>query len=47
MSEADTTRLDAKCVMAIITGAVRTERFCDGVLLGFFKDGSIRKWVNS
>lgn len=31
--------------MALITGAVRAERFCDGALLGFFKDGSIRKWL--
>ena len=26
--------LDAKCVMALIVGAVRAERFCDGALLG-------------
>lgn len=45
MREADVSRLDAKCVMAIIMGAVRAERFCDGALLGFFKDGSIRKWL--
>ncbi|MFQ8599328.1 MAG: DUF6508 domain-containing protein [Oscillospiraceae bacterium] len=31
-------------VMALIM-AVRAERFCDGALLGFFKDGSIRKWL--
>lgn len=45
MSEADVSRLDAKCVMAMIIGAVRAERFCDGALLGFFKDGSVRKWL--
>lgn len=45
MSEADVSRLDAKCVMAMIMGAVRAERFCDGALLGFLKDGSIRKWL--
>lgn len=45
MSEADVSRLDGKCVMAMIVGAVRAERFCDGALLGFFKDGSIRKWL--
>lgn len=45
MSEADVSKLGAQCVMALIMGAVRAERFCDGVLLGFFKDGSIRKWL--
>jgi hypothetical protein len=45
MSAADVPNLDVQCVMALITGAVRAERFCDGALLGFFKDGSIRKWL--
>ena len=45
MSEANVSSLDAQCVMALIMGAVRAERFCDGALLGFFKDGSIKKWL--
>lgn len=45
MSAADVSTLDAQCVMALIVGAVRAERFCDGVLLGFFRDGSIQKWL--
>ena len=45
MSEADVADKDARCVMALIMGAVRAERFCDGALLGFFKDGSVRKWL--
>ena len=45
MSSADVSNIDARCVMALIMGAVRAERFCDGALLGFFKDGSIRKWL--
>ncbi len=45
MSEADVSQLDAQCVMAMIMGAVRAERFCDGALLGFFKDGSIQRWL--
>ena len=43
MSDADVSKLDAQCIMALIMGAVRAERFCDGALLGFFKDGSIQK----
>ena len=45
MSAADVSTLDAQCVMALLVGAVRAERFCDGVLLGFFRDGSIQKWL--
>lgn len=45
MGEADVSQLNAQCVMAMIMGAVRAERFCDGALLGFFKDGSILKWL--
>lgn len=45
MSEADVSQLDAQCVMALIVGAVRTERFCDGAFLKFFRDGSICKWL--
>lgn len=45
MSEADVSSLDGQCIMALIMGSVRAERFCDGALLSFFKDGSIKKWL--
>mgnify|MGYP005606837523 CR=1 FL=1 len=45
MSEADVSSLNEKCVMALIMGAIRAERFCDGALLDFFQDGSILKWL--
>lgn len=45
MSAVDVSTLDAQCVMALILEAIRAERFCDGALLGFFRDGSIRKWL--
>ncbi len=45
MSEADVSGLGAQCVMALLIGAVRAERFCDGALLGFFEDGSIKRWL--
>lgn len=45
MNEADVSVLDARSVMALIVGAIRAERFCDGALLEFFKDGSIGKWL--
>lgn len=45
MHEADVSGFDAQCVLALITGAIRAERFCDGALLAFFKDGSISRWL--
>ncbi len=45
MSTAVVENLDAKCVLAMILGAVPTERFCSGSLLRFFKNGSIARWI--
>ena len=45
MSAVSVENLDAKCVLALILGAVRAERFCDGALLRFFENGSIARWI--
>ena len=45
MDAADVSDMDGQVVMALVLGAVRAERFCDGALLGFFKRGSIRRWL--
>lgn len=37
--------LDAKCVVALIYGAIRAERFCDGAILAFLKDGTFVRWL--
>lgn len=37
--------LDAKCVVALIYGAIRAERFCDGAILAFLKEGTIVRWL--
>lgn len=46
MQAADVSQLDAKCVIALLIGAVRAERFCDGSLLGFFNRGFILRWLD-
>ncbi len=43
MKNADDSNLNAKCVLALIMGSVRAERFCDGALLDFFNSGCILK----
>lgn len=45
ISGADVSELDGQAVMALLLGAVRAERFCDGALLGFFGSGSMRRWL--
>lgn len=45
MEKADVSDLSAQCVLALIMGAIRAERFCDGALLDFFKSGCILKWL--
>ena len=43
--EADPNTLDGSCVFSILLGAVRAERFSDGVLENLFKNGHIKKWL--
>ena len=45
MNNADVSNLNAQGVLALIMGAVRAERFCNGALLDFFKSGCILKWL--
>ena len=45
MKAADVDKLDAQCVLALLVGAVRAERFCDGALLGFLEDVAISRWL--
>lgn len=45
MGRADVAALDAQCILALIMGVIRVERFCTGALLGSFEDGSILKWL--
>ena len=43
MKHADVSALGGRTVMALLVGAVRAERFCDGALLAFCEDGSVAK----
>lgn len=45
MSGAIIEDLDARCICALLVGAVRAEKFCDGILIEFFKNGSITRWL--
>ena len=45
MCKADVERLDGVTVMALIVGAIRADRFNEGILLKFFEKGYIQKWL--
>ena len=45
MSKANVSDMEAKGVIALLIGAVRAERFCDGALLAFFESGCILRWL--
>lgn len=45
MEAFDVSAADGRCVMAMLMGAVRAERFCDGALLSMFKKNSIQRWL--
>ena len=47
MRMADVSKLDGQCIMALLVGVVRAERFIDGaVLLPFLRDGVIQNWLD-
>lgn len=45
MIKADASVLDAQCILALLIASLRTERFCDGALLGFIKSGAVTIWL--
>lgn len=45
MRNANINELDETCILALIMGAIRAERFCDGALLSFFTDGYMLRWL--
>lgn len=45
MMKADASELDARCILALLIASLRAERFCDGALLGFIKNGAVIRWL--
>ncbi|MCA5011290.1 hypothetical protein HP393_22890, partial [Clostridioides difficile] len=37
--------LDGRAVMALLVGALRADRFCEGAFLGFLKSGAMLRWL--
>lgn len=45
MMKADASELDAQCILALLIASLRAERFCDGALLEFIKNGAVIRWL--
>lgn len=45
MERASADELDGTAIMALLVGASRAERFCDGALLRFCREGCILRWL--
>lgn len=45
MMKADAPGLDAQCILALLIASLRAERFCDGALLEFIKNGAVARWL--
>ena len=45
MENANVSSLDGKCVMALMVGTLRGDRFCEGIFLRFLKAGVVTRWI--
>ncbi|MCM3063957.1 DUF6508 domain-containing protein [Bacillus altitudinis] len=45
MENVDISNVNAQCVLALIMGVLRAERFSEGVILDVFTNGTIVKWL--
>ena len=45
MIKADSSGLEAQCILALLIASLRAERFCDGALLGFIESGAAIRWL--
>lgn len=45
MEKANVSSLDGRTIMALLVGALRADRFCEGALLGFFNSGAMTRWL--
>lgn len=45
MKNADISKLDGICIVSLLIGVVRLDRFYEGALFEFFTNGQITKWL--
>lgn len=45
MESVDVSNMDLQCVLALLMGMVRAERFCDGAIMGMLRSGAVLRWL--
>ena len=45
MEAVDVSKFDGEVIVALLLGAVRAERFCDGALMSFLESGAVLRWL--
>ena len=45
MENVDVSNMDAQGILALLMDMVRSERFCDGAIMGMIKSGAVKKWL--
>lgn len=45
MLEADPSNLDSRCTLALILTIIRSDRFCEGLLLSYLDNGKMLSWM--
>lgn len=45
IEETDVSTLPPECAAALIVGAIRSERFCDGAIYNYLEKGCILQWL--
>ncbi len=46
MKAVDASLLEGRTIVALLLGAVRAEKYCDGALLEFCESGCVLRWLN-
>lgn len=46
MKNVDVSNMNMQCVLALIIGAIRADRFYEGTFIELFEGGYILKWLN-
>ena len=45
LSDVDITKYDEKTIVLMIFAAIRAERFCEGTLMFYIKNGTLIRWL--
>lgn len=45
MNDADVSSLGELCVLALLMGVIRADRFCEGAFLHFLESGAVERWL--